>query len=104
MSRNILLISYEPLSARLKSYIGQQSQKHIDCLNLPRSFFDEELSYDINEYIRYYENICRYLEDLPSPSLRNYLVVCTIWVDYEKYENWNPLLHYEVKRYRAYPP
>lgn len=79
MSRTVLLISYEPLVHRLKAHIERQYQKTVDYLLLPRSFFDEEPRYEINEYVRYYEEICRYLEGVSPTSLRNFMVIVTSW-------------------------
>ena len=104
MSRTVLLISYEPLVHRLKEHIERQYQKTVDYLLLPRSFFDEAPRYKIDEYVRYYEEICRYLEGVSPTSLRNFMVIVTSWVNFQNFEDWNPLLHYEENRERHYPP
>lgn len=104
MSRSIFLISCEPLISRLKEHIERQYQKTVDCLELPRQFFDRQPVTDINEYIRYYEEICRNLETLSPASLRNHLAIVPIWADELDSDNWNPLLNYEEARNRPYPP
>lgn len=104
MSRSVLLISCEPLTSRFKEHIERQYQKTVDCMELPRQFFDRQPVTDINEYIRYYEEICRKLEALSPASLRNYLAIVPIWADELQSDNWNPLLNYEEARNRPYPP
>lgn len=104
MSRSVLLISCEPLGSRLKEHIERQYQKTVDCLNLPRRFFDRQPVTDLNEYIRYYEEICRNLEAQSPASLRNYLAIVPVWADEMRSDNWNPLLNYEKTRDRPYPP
>lgn len=105
MSRSVLVISYDPLTARLKDFVEQRYQRSADGFSLPRRFFDREPEYDVNEYIRYYEGICRYLEEnYPAPVLRNFIVIFTLWADCQTFDKWNPLLYYRKERGRAHPP
>lgn len=104
MSRSVLVISYDPLAARLKEFVEQRYQRSADCFCLPRRLFDREPEYDVDEYIRYYEGICRYLEENHSPAaLRNFIVIFTLWAECQTFDKWNPLLYYRKERSRAHP-
>jgi hypothetical protein len=104
MNPSVLIISFEPLVFRLKEHIERQFQRTVETLILPRQFFDEEPVYEINEYIRYYEEICRYLDAQKPASLRNFHVIFTVWANFDDFKDWNPLLYYEESRKRPYPP
>jgi hypothetical protein len=103
MNPSVQIISFEPLVHRLKVHIERQYQRTVETLILPRQFFDEEPVYEINEYIRYYEEVCRYLDAQKPADLRNFLVIFTVWADFDNFKVWNPLLHYEESRKRPYP-
>lgn len=105
MSRSVLVISYDPLTARLKDFVEQRYQRSADCFSLPRRFFDRDPEYEVDEYIRYYEGICRYLEENhPPAALRNFVVIFTLWAECKTFDKWNPLLYYRKERKRAHPP
>lgn len=104
MSASVLLISFEPMVHRMKEHIERQYQRTVDSLILPRQFFDEEPVYRIEEYIRFYEEICRRLESHSPAGLRNFIVIMTVWVDFNDFREWNPLLFYEESRKRPYSP